>query len=113
MLAGLLSCTIVLRHRKVTLNKSQALWNINVNVPARGLKEILMLFEDEGAATKFGRKTESFYNPKIEKVGLADEGVPNRLNSQGMRVYQQWDEVGKYFASGPSAKRHPGVAAVV
>ena len=29
-----------------------------------------------------------------------------------MRAYQQWDEIKKYFASGPSAKHHPEVAAV-
>ena len=26
------------------------------------------------------------------------EGVPNQLYSQGMRQYQQWDEINKYFA---------------
>ena len=101
----------ILRHRKVTLDKSQTLWNINLNVPARSLKGILMLFEDAGAA--FGRDTESFYNPKIEKVEVTIEGVPNQLYSQGMRAYQQWDEVKKHFASGPSTKHHPEVAAVV
>ena len=102
----------ILRHRKVTLDKSQTLWNINLNVPARSLKGILMLFEDAEAATAFGRNTESFYNPKIEKVEVTIEGVPNQLYSQGIRAYQQWDEAMKYFASGPSAKRHPEVAAV-
>ena len=29
-----------------------------------------------------------------------------------MRTYQQWDEARKYFASGPSTKHHPEVAAV-
>ena len=26
------------------------------------------------------------------------EGIPNQLYSQGMRQYQQWDEINKYFA---------------
>ena len=26
------------------------------------------------------------------------EGVPNQLYSKGMRQYQQWDEINKYFA---------------
>ena len=26
------------------------------------------------------------------------EGVPNQLHSQGMRQYQQWNEINKYFA---------------
>ena len=35
----------VLRHRKMTMDKSNTLWNINLNVPARSMKGILMLFE--------------------------------------------------------------------
>ena len=34
----------VLRHRKITANKSDTLWNINLNVPARSMSGILMLF---------------------------------------------------------------------
>ena len=98
----------VLRHRKVTLDKSQTLWNINLNVPARSLKGILMLFEAPAAA--YDRNTESFYNPKITKVEVTVEGLPNQLFSQGMRAYQQWDEAKKYFAAG--GKRQPVVAAV-
>ena len=98
----------VLRHRKVTLNKSDTLWNFNLNVPARSLKGILMLFEAPAAA--YSRNTESFYNPKITKVEVTVEGLPNQLFSQGMRAYQQWDEAKKYFAAG--GKRQPVVAAV-
>ena len=103
----------VLRHRKLTKNKSDTLWNINLNVPARSMKGILMLFEDpasDGAA--WGRKTESFYNPKITKVEVTIEGVPNQLYSQGMRAYQQWDEAKKLFAASPNSKRNPNVAMV-
>ena len=98
----------VLRHRKISQDKSDTLWNINLNVPARSMKGILMLFEDPAAA--FARDTESFYNPKIYKVEVTIEGVPNQLYSQGLRAYQQWDEARKVFAAG--SKRHPEVAAV-
>ena len=83
----------VLRHRKITKNKSDALWKINLNVPARSMKGILMLFEDPSKT-----KTETYYNPKITKVEMAIEGIPNQLFSQGMRAYQQWDEINRYFA---------------
>ena len=33
----------VLHHRKITANKSNTLWNINLNVPARSMKGILLL----------------------------------------------------------------------
>jgi len=42
--------TRVLRHRKLTLNKSDVTWNINLNTPARSLTGILLLFEDPAAA---------------------------------------------------------------
>ena len=83
----------ILRHRKITKNKSDTLWNINLNVPARSMKGILMLFEDPERTN-----TETYYNPKITKVEITIEGVPNQLYSQGMKAYQQWDEINKFFA---------------
>ena len=56
------------------------------------MKAILMLFEDPERTS-----TEHFYNPTIKKVEMTIEGVPNQLYSQGMRVYQQWDELKIYF----------------
>ena len=52
-----------------------------------------MLFEDQDRTN-----TEDFVNLKITKVEMTIEGVPNQLYSQGMRQYQQWDEINKYFA---------------
>ncbi len=98
----------VLGHRKITANKSDTLWNINLNVPARSMTGILMLFEEPAPA--FQRDSEAFYNPKIEKVEVCIEGIPNQLYSQGMRAYQLWGEARKHFAAG--TKRHPEVAAV-
>ena len=83
----------ILRHRKIAKYKSDTLWNINLNVPARSMKGILMLFEDPDRDS-----TESYYNPQITKVEMTIEGVPNQLYSQGMKGYQQWDEINKYFA---------------
>ena len=89
----------ILRHRKIAKNKSDGLWNINLNVPARSMKGILMLFEDPDRTD-----TESYYNPNIIKVETTIEGVPNQLYSQGMKSYQQWDEINKFFAL--SSKRN-------
>ena len=100
----------VLRHRKMTMDKSNTLWNINLNVPARSMKGILMLFENVAAQQPFARNTEAFYNPQITKVEVTIEGIPNQLDSQGMRAYQMWDEAKKYFALG--SKHHPDVGTV-
>ena len=103
----------ILRHRKISRDKSHTLWNINLNVPARSMKGVLMLFQDVAAQQPFARNTESFYNPKITKVEVTIEGIPNQLFSQGMRAYQMWDEARKSFAASPGRKRHPEVAVVV
>ena len=41
-----------------------------------------------------------FYNPKIQKVFVVVEGKPNQLYAQGMRSFEQYDEIWKYFAEG-------------
>ena len=96
----------ILRHRTITKNKEDTLWNINLNVPARSMKGILMLFQSPHA--DYARDTEKFHNPDIQKVEITIEGVPNQLYSQGMAPYQQWDEIRKLFAGG--RLHHPDVA---
>ena len=55
----------ILRHRKITKKKSDTLWNINLKVPAKSMKRILMLFEDPDRTS-----TEDFVNPKVTKVEI-------------------------------------------
>jgi hypothetical protein len=98
----------VLRHSTLARNKSDTLWNINLNTPARSMKGILMLFKDPKG--NYARDTETFYNPKLTKVDVTIEGIPNQLYGQGLRSYQMWDEAKKFFAAG--SKRHPEVAMV-
>ena len=100
----------VLRHRQMTMDKSNTLWNINLNVPARSMKGILVLFENVAAQQPFARNTEAFNNPQITKVEVTIEGIPNQLYSQGVRACKMWDEAKKYFA--PGSKRHPDVGTV-
>ena len=38
----------------------------------------------------FARNTGAFYNPKITKVEVTIEGIPNQLYSLGMRAYQMY-----------------------
>ena len=38
-----------------------------------------------------------FDNPKIQKVSVIVEGKPNQLYTQGMRSFEQYDEICKYF----------------
>ena len=83
----------ILRHRKMPVNKSDRIWNINLNVPAKSMKGILMLFKTP--SLPFAKDTEDFYNPKIKSVEMIIEGVPNQLYSQKMLEYNLWDEAQK------------------
>ena len=48
-----------------------------------------------------------FYNPKIQKVSVIAEGKPNQLYAQGMRSFEQYDEICKYFAEGKQRDNDP------
>ena len=87
----------MLRHRKSIVNKSDTTWNWSFNMPCRSLKGILVLFEEEHS---YVQDTSKFYNPKKEKVSVIVEGKPNQLYAQGMRLFEQYDEICKYFAEG-------------
>ena len=54
----------ILRHRQISVNKSDTMWNWSFNMPCKSLKGILVLFEEEKS---YVRDTSKFYNPKIQK----------------------------------------------
>ena len=87
----------ILRHRKIIVNKSDTVWNWAFNMPCKSLKGMLVLFEEEQSYT---RDTRKFYNPKIQKVSVIVEGKPNQLYAQGVRSFEQYDEICKYFTEG-------------
>ena len=66
-------------------------------MPCKSLKGILVLFEEERSYTQ---DTNKFYNPKIQNVSVIVEGKPNLLYAQGMRSFEQYDEICKYFTEG-------------
>ena len=87
----------ILRHRQLSVNKSDTMWNWSFHTPCKSLKGILVLFEEEKSYTRY---TSKFYNPGIQKVSVTVESKPNQLYSQGMRSFELYDEARKYFAEG-------------
>ena len=87
----------ILRHKQISVNKKDTIWNWTFNTPCKSLKFILVLFEEEKS---FSIDTSKFYNPKIQKVAVIVEGKPNQPYAQGMRSFEQYDEICKYFAEG-------------
>ena len=87
----------ILRHRKIIVNKSDTVWNWAFNTPCKSLKGILVLFEEERSYTQ---GTSNFYNPNIQKVSVIVKGKPNQLYAQGMRSFEQYEEICKYSLKG-------------
>ena len=90
----------ILRARIIPLDKSDTSFSIDINSPSKSLKGVLLIFTKERSATKFARDTEEFYNPKITKVEVTVEGVPNELYAQNMEYRHQYNEIVKHFAEG-------------
>ena len=61
------------------LNNSSTSFSVDINSPSKSLKGVLLIFTKERSATKFNRDTEEFLNPKITKVEVTVEGVPDEL----------------------------------
>ena len=90
----------ILRARIIPLNKSDTSFSVDINNPSKSLKGVLCIFTQERSATKFARDTEDFYNPKITKVEVTVEGMPNELYAQNMEYRHQYDEIIKHFSEG-------------
>ena len=90
----------ILRACIIPLNKSDTSFSVDINSPSKSLKGVLLIFTQERSATKFARDTEEFYNPKITKVEVTMEGVPNELYAQNMEYRHQYDEIIKHFNEG-------------
>ena len=90
----------ILRARIIPLNKSDTSFSVDINSPSKSLKGVLRIFTQERSATKFGRDTEEFYNPKVAKVEITVEGFPNELYAQNMEYRHQYEEIIKHFAEG-------------
>ena len=90
----------ILRARIIPLNDSSTSFSVDINSPSKSPKGVLLIFMEERSATKFTCDTEEFFNPKITKVEVTVEGVPNKLYAQNMEYHHQYDEIVKHFAEG-------------
>ena len=90
----------ILGARIIPLNDSSTSFSVDINSPSKSFKGVLLIFTKERSATKFTRDTEEFFNPKITKVKVTVEGVPNELYAQNMEYRHQYDEIVKHSAEG-------------
>ena len=88
----------ILRARIIPLNDSSTSFSVDINSPSKSLKGVLLIFMKERSATKFTDDTEEFFNPKIIKVEVTVEGVPNELYAQNMEYRHQDDiNIASYY----------------
>ena len=90
----------ILRAHIIPLNNSNTSFSVDINSPSKSLKGVLLIFTKERSATKFTCDIEEFFNPKITKVEVTVEGVPNELYAQNMEYRHQYNEIIKHFAEG-------------
>ena len=88
------------RARIILLNNSDTSFSVDVNSPSKSLKGVLLIFTKERSATKFSRDTEEFFNPKITKVEVTVEELPNELYAQNMECRHWYNEILKHFGEG-------------
>ena len=69
---------------RIQLNNSDTSFSVDINSPSKSLKGVLLIFMKERSATKFTHDTKEFFNPKITKIEVTVEGVPNELYAQNM-----------------------------
>ena len=86
----------IYRARIIQLNMSDTSFSVDINSPSKSLKGVLLIFTH----SQFARDTKEFYSPKITKVEVTVEGVPNELYAQNMEYRHQYDEIVKHFAEG-------------
>ena len=90
----------ILRACIISLNDSSTSLSIGINSPSKSLKGVLLIFTKERSATKFSHDTDKFFNPKITKIEVTVEGVPDELYAQNMEYRHQYDEIVNHFAEG-------------
>ena len=90
----------ILRACIIPLNNSSTSFSVDINSPSKSLKGVLFIFTKERSATKFSQDTEEFFNPKLTKVEVTVEEMPNELYAQNMECRHQYDEILKHFGEG-------------
>ena len=79
-----------------TLSKKDTTWKSGVNnLSVRSLQGLLLLFLDK--RDDFANKNEEFYNPSINKILTAINGMPHQLFPAGLQARDIYPELKKYF----------------
>jgi hypothetical protein len=92
--------TRVLEHRFMSINKTDAVVNLNVNAPSKSMSHIVILAVDPEDRKAYQHK-EVWKNLDITRVNIGIEGVENinALYASGLQTENTYDQVLKLFDS--------------
>ena len=65
------------------------------NLSVRSLQGLVLLFLDK--RNDFANKNKEFYNPSINKILMAINGMPHQLYAGGLQARDIYPELKKYF----------------
>ena len=65
------------------------------NISVRSLQGLVLLFLDK--RNDFANKNKEFYNPSINKILMAINGMPHQLYAGGLQARDIYPELKKYF----------------
>ena len=83
----------ILRARIISLNNSSTSFSVDINSPSKSLKGVLLILRKKGVPINLPAILKNFLNPKITKVEVTVERVPNELYAQDMKYRHQYDEI--------------------
>ena len=81
--------------KTLSWNKDSTLEVIDINIPRKSLKALVLLFTEAGKDD-----SEHFPFPNLEKVNVTVEGNPNDLYSEGLARRDMFDEAQRFFGNG-------------
>ena len=81
--------------KTLSWNKDSTLEVIDINIPRKSLKALVLLFTEAGKDD-----SEHFSFPNLEKVNVTVEGNPNDLYSEGLAKRDMFDEAQRFFGNG-------------
>ena len=81
--------------KTLSWNKDSTLEVIDINIPRKSLKALVLLFTESGKDD-----SEHFPFPNLEKVNVTVEGNPNDLYSEGLAKRDMFDEAQRFFGNG-------------
>lgn len=79
--------------QKVSWGKNSLVQNLNVNVPRKSMKAVVLLFKDDSA------DSESYVYPNLKAVEISIEGKPNQVNSRDLITSRLYEEAHTLFST--------------